>query len=127
MIFLHRVTCEFCKKLILWVSFCPTRLDNAFIYLNFRYVSTEKEYGKGAVLAFFQNRQLFSTATITKLDRESDCHETTEQINCTVNAKYRRSDGRCSNLNFPLAGAAGTPYIRLLPAVRSQINDLSDM
>ena len=83
----------------------------------FRYIFIEKEYGKGAVLAFLRNRHLFSTAIITKLDRESDCHETTEEIQCDPAAKYRRSDGRCSNVNFPLAGAAGTPYIRLLPAV----------
>ena len=80
-------------------------------------IRIEKIYGEGAVLAFFHNQQLFSTAIMTKLDRESDCHETTDEIDCPPNAKYRRSDGRCSNLKFPLGGAAGVPYHRLLPAV----------
>ena len=94
---------------------------NQFLSIILKFLSfsmlAEKDYGRGAVLGFFHNQQLFSTATITKLDRESDCHETVKHIDCPQNAKYRRSDGRCSNLNFPLAGAAGTPYIRLLPAV----------
>jgi hypothetical protein len=81
------------------------------------FMLTEKDYGRGAVLGFFHNHQLFSTAIISKLDRESDCHETVKHIVCPQNVKYRRSDGKCSNLNFPLAGAAGTPYVRLLPAV----------
>lgn len=97
-------------------------INNCCIFFHHRLSPTlslllEKEYGEGAVLAFFHNRQLFSTAIMTKLDRESDCHETTEPIHCPKNAKYRRSDGRCSNLHFPTGGAAGSAYIRAIPAV----------
>jgi hypothetical protein len=49
---------------------------NQFLSIILKFLSfsmlTEKDYGRGAVLGFFHNQQLFSTATITKLDRESD-------------------------------------------------------
>ena len=89
----------------------------AFSQLVSFLIILENEYGKGAVFGFFHNDKLFSTATYTKLIRESDCHETAEDIECPADAKYRRSDGRCTNLKYPIAGAAGEPYIRLTPAV----------
>ena len=69
-------------------------------------------------MGLFHLKQLFSNAIMTRLDRESGCHEANEHIDCPQSAKYRRSDGRCSNLKFPQAGGAGRPYVRLLKAVR---------
>ncbi|XP_028395858.1 uncharacterized protein LOC114519877 [Dendronephthya gigantea] len=88
--------------------------------------SFENEYGRGAVQAFFHLQDLFSPTYLQHLIAQSGCHATNEVIDCPADAKYRRSDGRCSNLRFPQAGGADTPYVRLLEAIYYDPDGLND-
>ena len=52
------------------------------------------------------------------LNRITNCTSATPRYDCTTFEvlKYRTYDGTCNNLFYPLAGAALTPFPRLLPA-----------
>jgi hypothetical protein len=77
----------------------------------------EKLFGEGAVLAFLRNSELFSRAEIIKMKKEALCTEITTPVTCLKRARYRRIDGKCSNLKYPIAGGAVTPLERIRPVV----------
>ena len=77
----------------------------------------EKLLGEGAVLSLLQTSRLLSSATVTKMKKESLCIEVTTPVVCLKKPIFRRIDGKCSNLKYPIAGGAGTPLERIQPAV----------
>ncbi|XP_028415842.1 peroxidasin-like protein [Dendronephthya gigantea] len=89
---------------------------------------TEKkeDFEKGAVLAFLQIHELFSRTIITSLEKEANCAIATTPVTCLKKAKYRRLDGKCSNLKLPVSGGAGIQLERLLPAIYYDADGLND-
>ena len=51
------------------------------------------------------------------MKKESLCKEITTPVTCLKKPMYRRMDGKCSNLKFPIGGGAETPLERIRPAV----------
>lgn len=77
----------------------------------------ERLLGEGTVLSVLQNSDLFSSAAMTKMNKEALCIQVTTPVTCLNKPIFRRIDGKCSNLKYPIAGGAGTPLERIQPAV----------
>ena len=73
--------------------------------------------GEGAVLSVLQTSDLFSSAAMTKMKKEALCIEVTAPVTCLKKPMFRRIDGKCSNLKYPVAGGAGTMLERIQPAL----------
>ncbi len=72
-------------------------------------------------------KALFSTTMIEEMERESDCHESTEvPTNCNSNARFRTFDGTCNNCYNPNWGASNTGFSRLLKASYFDADGLND-
>ena len=65
-----------------------------------------------------QREMELSDEDISRIADSANCRAHFQRLNCFTPSvlKYRTSDGTCNNFFFPLNGASGTPFARILPA-----------
>ncbi|CAB4025491.1 peroxidasin homolog isoform X3, partial [Paramuricea clavata] len=60
------------------------------------------------------------------MKKEALCTEITTPVTCLKKPRYRRIDGKCSNLKYQIAGGAGTPLERIRPVKYYDAHGLND-